>query len=114
MCLEAGTSLSEERLLKNIVEAFPLMLYKMQLPDGSRKYMEIYEATGVKNGEVAGNTLYKFAVDYYEKDEAGRITKVVGNHKRMGNLSHALAEKLLINGVELKEVLKYAGSEFKI
>ncbi len=114
MCLEAGTSLSEERLLKNIVEAFPLMLYKMQLPDGSRKYMEIYEATGVKNGEVVGNTLYKFAVDHYEKDEAGRIIKVAGSHKRKGNVSHALAEKLLINGVELKEIRKYAGNEFKI
>jgi pilus assembly protein CpaF len=57
MCLEAGTSLSEERLLKNIVEAFPIMLFKMQLPDKSRKYMEIFEATGVENGEVTGNTL---------------------------------------------------------
>ena len=57
MCLEAGTSLSEERLMKNIMEAFPLMLFKMQLPDKSRKYMEIFEATGVKDGEVAGNTL---------------------------------------------------------
>lgn len=36
MCLEAGTSLSEERLLKNIVEAFPIRLFKMQLPDKSR------------------------------------------------------------------------------
>jgi hypothetical protein len=52
MCLEAGTSLSEERLLKNIVEAFPVLLFKMQLPDKSRKYMEIFEATGIKNGEV--------------------------------------------------------------
>lgn len=114
MCLEAGTSLSEERLLKNIVEAFPLMLFKMQLPDKSRKYMEIFEAAGVKNGEVVGNTLYKFEVDCYEKDEAGRIIKVVGNHKRVGNVSHALAEKLLVNGVELKEIRKYAGNEFKI
>jgi pilus assembly protein CpaF len=32
----------------------------------------------------------------------------------MGNVSHALAEKLLINGVELKEIRKYAGNEFKI
>ena len=114
MCLEAGTSLSEERLLKNIVEAFPLMLFKMQLSDKSRKYMEIFEATGVKNGEVTGNTLYKFEVDRYEKDEEGRITRVVGSHKRVGNLSHTLAERLLVNGVELKEIRKYAGDEFRI
>ena len=59
MCLEAGTFLSEERLLKNIVEAFPVMVFKMQLPDGSRKYMEVYEATGVKDGEVVGHTLFR-------------------------------------------------------
>ena len=113
MCLEAGTSLSEERLLKNIVEAFPIMLFKMQLPDKTRKYIEIFEATGVKNGEVTGNTLFKYDVDHYEKDETGRIMKVVGNHRRMGYVSHALAERLLINGVELKEIHCFAGNEFK-
>lgn len=113
MCLEAGTSLSEERLLKNIVEAFPIMLFKMQLPDKTRKYIEIFEASGVKNGEVTGNTLFKYDVDHYEKDEDGRIIKVVGNHKRMGYVSQALAERLLINGVELKEIHRFAGNEFK-
>ena len=108
MCLEAGTSLSEERLLKNIVEAFPIMVYKMQLPDKSRKYMEIYEATGVKDGEVAGNTLFKYVVDHYERDKEGIITRVVGEHRRMGNISPALAEKLLIGGVPQKEIRRFS------
>lgn len=107
MCLEAGTSLSEERLLKNIVEAFPIMLFKMQLPDKSRKYMEVFEATGVKNGEVAGSTLYKYVVDHYERDTEGRITKVIGNHRRMGHISDTLAEKLLIGGVPHKEIHRF-------
>lgn len=104
MCLEAGTSLSEERLLKNIVEAFPIMLFKMQLPDKSRKYMEVYEATGVSNGEVTGTTLFKYVVDHYERDDEGRITKVIGSHRRMGNISQALAERLLVGGVPQKEI----------
>jgi pilus assembly protein CpaF len=108
MCLEAGTSLSEERLLKNIVEAFPIMLFKMQLPDKSRKYMEIFEATGVQNGEVTGNTLFKYVVDHYERDEEGRITKVIGSHRRMGNISPALAEKLLVGGVPQKEIRRFS------
>jgi len=108
MCLEAGTSLSEERLLKNIVEAFPIMLFKMQLPDKSRKYMEIFEATGVQNGEVVGSTLFKYVVDHYERDEAGRITKVVGNHKRLGNISPRLAERLLIGGVPQQEIKRFS------
>ena len=108
MCLEAGTSLSEERLLKNIVEAFPIMLFKMQLPDMSRKYMEIFEAKGVQNGEVIGNTLFKYVVDHYERDESGKITKVVGVHKRLGCISSTLAERLLIGGVPKKEIQRFA------
>ena len=107
MCLEAGTSLSEERLLKNIVEAFPIMLFKMQLPDKSRKYMEIFEATGVKNGEVIGSTLYKYVIDHYERDKDGKIIKAVGTHKRLGCISPALAEKLLIGGVPQEEILRF-------
>lgn len=107
MCLEAGTSLSEERLLKNIVEAFPIMLFKMQLPDKSRKYMEIFEATGVENGEVTGNTLYKYVIDHYERDKDGKIIKAVGTHKRLGCISPALAEKLLIGGVPQEEILRF-------
>lgn len=108
MCLEAGTSLSEERLLKNIVEAFPIMLFKMQLPDKSRKYMEVFEATGVKDGEVTGNTLFQYAVDHYERDRDGRITKVVGSHRRRGNISEALAERLLIGGVPQSEIRRFS------
>jgi pilus assembly protein CpaF len=108
MCLEAGTSLSEERLLKNIVEAFPIMLFKMQLPDKSRKYMEIFEAIGVQNGEVIGNTLFKYVVDHYERDESGKIIKVVGSHKRLGCISSTLAERLLIGGVPKKEIQRFA------
>lgn len=107
MCLEAGTSLSEERLLKNIVEAFPIMLFKMQLPDKSRKYMEIFEATGVENGEVTGSTLYKYVIDHYERDKNGKIIKAVGTHKRLGCISPALAEKLLIGGVPQEEILRF-------
>ena len=107
MCLEAGTSLSEERLLKNIVEAFPIMLFKMQLPDKSRKYMEIFEATGVENGEVTGSTLYKYVIDHYERDKDGKIIKAVGTHKRLGCISPELAEKLLIGGVPQEELLRF-------
>lgn len=107
MCLEAGTSLSEERLLKNIVEAFPVMVFKRQLPDKSRKYMEVFEATGVQNGEVTGNILYQYVVDHYERDSEGRITKVIGNHRRMGNISPALIERLLIGGVPEKEIRRF-------
>ena len=108
MCLEAGTSLSEERLLKNIVEAFPIMLFKMQLPDKSRRYMEIFEATGVQKGEVTGSTLFKYVLNHYERDKEGRIIKAVGSHRRIGNISPTLAERLLIGGVPQREIRRFS------
>ncbi|MBS4026888.1 MAG: CpaF family protein, partial [Clostridia bacterium] len=85
----------------------PIMLFKMQLPDKSRKYMEIFEATGVENGKVTGSTLFKYVVDHYERDKAGRITKAVGSHKRLGSISSNLAERLLIGGVTQKEIRRF-------
>jgi len=70
--------------------------------------MEVFEATGVQNGEVTGSTLYKYVVDRYERDKEGRITKVIGSHRRMGNISPALAEKLLIGGVPQKEIRRFS------
>jgi len=113
MCLEAGTTLSEERLLKNIVEAFPIMLFKMQLPDGSRKYVEIFEATGVENGELTGHSLYRFVVSRHEKDHNGRIIKTHGVHRRIEPLSSVLAETLHRNGVDAEVIHRFAGDNFK-
>jgi pilus assembly protein CpaF len=86
MCLQAGTKLSEERLLKNIVEAFPVMVFKRRLPDGTRKYVEIFEATGVEDGILLGNALFKFKVSRHERDESGRIVKTHAL-KHMGGIA---------------------------
>ena len=108
MCLLADTSLSEDRLLKNIISAFPLMVFKRQLRDGSRKVMEIFEATGVKDAEVVGTTLFKFVVSGREVDEAGRVTKIMGHHARVGALSTRLCQQLFDEGVDLKFIHSYA------
>lgn len=112
MCQMADTRLTEERLLKNIIEAFPVMVHKKRLADGSRKYMEIYEATDVVGGKVVGNMIYQFVIDHYERDENGRIIKVHGEHKKVGNISKTLALRLFENGVMLDDVRKFAGNDF--
>ncbi|GHU94321.1 hypothetical protein FACS1894208_05190 [Clostridia bacterium] len=104
MCLQAGTKLSEERLLKNIVEAFPIMVFKMRLPDGSRKYVEIFEATGVKDGELLGNTLYQYRVSRHDRDSSGSITKTHDRHIRMGAISEHLTEQLSLCGVDASQL----------
>ena len=111
MCLQAGTKLSEERLLKNIVEAFPVMLFKAQLPDGTRKYVEIFEATGVKDGELTGGALFQYKVKDHQRDNSGRIIKTHGSHVQVGAISEKLAERLSFCGVDMayiKPLMKVA------
>jgi pilus assembly protein CpaF len=104
MCLQAGTKLSEERLLKNLVEAFPIMVFKMQMPDKSRKYVEIFEATGVRDGELLGTTLFRYKVSRHDRDEKGRIIKTHGRHIHCGVISEKLAKRLSLCGVDQKQL----------
>jgi len=112
MCQMEDTRLSEERLLKNITEAFPIMVHKKRLADGSRKYMEIFEATGVEDGKVAGRMIYQFIIDHYERNGGGRIAEVHGRHMKVGNISRTLALRMFENGVPLETVRRYAGTDF--
>jgi|GEM_PF-286250 len=105
MCMPA-THLSEERMLRIIVQAFPVMAYKEKLPDGSRRLMGIFEATGVKLGPdnrtvvVDGHYLYQYRVNGYERDEEGKPVRVIGEHCQVGGISQALAAILRKKAVE--------------
>ncbi|PKM71715.1 MAG: CpaF family protein [Firmicutes bacterium HGW-Firmicutes-16] len=107
MCHFANTGLSDERLLEMCVGAWPIMVYKKQLKDNSRKYMEVFEATGVKNGKLCGTMLYRFVISENERDENGQIVKVRGEHRRVGNISAKLYNRLKDNGVEEKELNRH-------
>jgi pilus assembly protein CpaF len=112
MCQMANTSLSEERLLKNIVEAFPIMVNKKRLPDGTRKYVEIFEATGVEDGKVEGQMIFRFIIQHYNRDDQGKIISVKGSHKKVGNVSPALATRLFVEGAPLETIRRFADSDF--
>lgn len=98
MCHMAHTGLSDERLLEMCVGAWSIMVFKKQLKDNSRKYMEIFEATGVKDGKVQGNMIYQFEVLNNERNDKGQIVKVHGEHKLVNNISQKLCDKLIANG----------------
>lgn len=76
MCVATGLRLSESKILEFILEAIPLVLFKRQLPDGRRVYDEIFEGTGIKDGKVVGNTLYKYEIKKNIYDADGKIEKV--------------------------------------
>lgn len=104
MCHLAQTGLSDELLLEMCVGAWPIMVFKKQLKDNSRKYMEIFEATGVEAGKVKGRMLYQFAISKTERDGRGRIVKVHGSHKKVGGISPELFARLRDNGAPEAEL----------
>ncbi|MGI5849916.1 MAG: CpaF family protein [Christensenellales bacterium] len=87
MCQMSNTNISTAVLLSFVVEAFPVMVFKRQFPNGTRRVMEIVEATGIQSGVVQANTLYRFDA---ETDE----------YVREHGVSDELAEILRSNGAD--------------
>lgn len=112
MCQEADTKLSEELIMTMIMEAFPIVVFKKQLQDKSRKYMEIIEPTGYTDGRLKYNTLFRFVTKGWEKDDAGKL-KVLGEHQKVMPLSGKLAKRMLENGASIDEVKRFAGDNWK-
>jgi pilus assembly protein CpaF len=104
MCQMSDTKISTQILLGMIVEAFPIMVFKKQLPDGTRRIMEIIEATGVENGEIQATSLFR----YMFSQESG------GHHIRVGAISDTLANNLLENGADPEQVKCYQTFEEEV
>ncbi len=111
MCKMSGTDLSEDTLMKNIVRAYPIMCYKAQLPDGSRKCMHLIEALDYVDGQLIYNQLYRFVICSMEYDDVGRAV-VDGYHRATGHISNKLALRLLENGALPQEIRRFAGPEW--
>ncbi|MCL2741532.1 MAG: Flp pilus assembly complex ATPase component TadA [Oscillospiraceae bacterium] len=110
MCMLTGVRLSEELMLKLIVEAFPIMVFKKQLPDLSRKYMRVIEAEDYVGGRLIYRTLFRFVVTGKEMaPDGGGIARITGYHKRVGRISDRLAGELLENGCDIGAIRAYAG-----
>jgi pilus assembly protein CpaF len=97
MCQMSETKISSHILMSMIIEAFPIMVFKKQLPDGTRRIMEIIEATGSWDGDVQANTLFRYTT----------APDGSGSHTVVGGISDRLAENLLENGADPALVEKY-------
>ncbi|NCC82633.1 MAG: CpaF family protein [Clostridia bacterium] len=93
MCQMSGTNISTNILMGFVVEAFPVMVFKRQFSDGTRRIMEIVEATGVRDGVVQARTLFRFQAE-------------TGKFMRVGGVSEGLADTLLENGANAATVAK--------
>ena len=113
MCMMSNIKLSEDLMMKLIISAFPIMVFKKQLPDKTRKYMKIIEAEDFKDGKVIGRTLFKFIITGKVKTDDGKgIKQMLGYHKPIRPISNKLANRLLENGADIVVVKKFAESDW--
>lgn len=78
-----------------LAAAIDIVIHLGRLRDNSRKVLEVCEVTGVKNGEITLNTIYKFV------EEGVSDGKVVGALRRTGKLVNV--DKLLRSGESIGE-----------
>lgn len=114
--MDASTNLSEKMVYENIVEAIPIMVHKKAFKSGERRYMTITEAVldkKIEDAEITFNTIYRYVVKDFKRDENGRIMEVIGKHKKVGNISDALAQRLFDSGVCMADIKRFAAENFE-
>jgi len=94
MCQMSGTNISSGIIMRFLAEAYPIMVFKKQLKDGTRRVMEIIEAIGVYDGLLQANTLFRFDMD----------DKGSGEFIKVGGISEGLAQTMLENGASQAEI----------
>ena len=104
MAMMAKAGYTEAMLLKFAYASFPIMIHKMRLSDGSRKYLEIVEAQHMPNDEYKIVPLFRFEPEGQDKDG------ITGTHERLNSISERLAYRLRIGGAPDAILKKYEGS----
>lgn len=111
LCLEKNANLTEKMLMTQILKAFPVMVFKKQLSDGTRKIMSIVEGIDYDDGRVRYHTLYRFEKTKEYIDGNGKL-HIEGEHKHVGTISDKLALRLYENDADVNEILKYARNDW--
>ena len=99
-------SMDDSILMQIMVEAYPVVVYTKQLEDRSRKIMEIIEGEDFIDGKLIYRTLYQYDVMDNTVNEKGEV-KVIGQHKKIGNISETLKKRFLDNGISIKELNQF-------
>lgn len=99
-------NMDDSILMQIMVEAYPVVVFTKQLEDRSRKIMEIIEGEDYADGKLCYRSLYQYDVIDNAVDDKGGV-KVIGRHKRVGDISDTLKKRFLDNGISSKELAQF-------
>lgn len=96
-------------LMRQMVDAFPIIVHQKRFPDGSRRIVEILEGISYdpKKEQVVSNMLYEYVVEDNIEDENGNIIEVKGHFEKKNNMSHELYTRFLSNGATTTTLSKF-------
>lgn len=96
-------------LMRQMIDAFPIIVHQKRFPDGSRRIVEIIEGEQFDptTDKVIANVLYRYVVEDNEEDEEGNIVKVIGHFEKVNNMSKKLYERFLSNGATVTALDKF-------
>ena len=83
-----------------IMKAFPIMVFLRKDDDGVRRIAEVFEPTHISEGQVKGNTIFRFRRDSTKEDENGRVIEVIGEFEQCDSISRRLYHMLIQNGAK--------------
>ena len=101
--------------LKTLAGLVNIIIVQKILRDGTRKVIQISEVVGINpnnENEAIINDLYVFDIDEDPiYDENGNLVEIRGKHKKVGEISDALVNKLLIEGIPRSKLEFLTSSE---
>ena len=102
-------------LMRQMVDAFPIIVHQKRFPDGSRRIVEILEGIGYdpKSEQVVANMLYRYVVEDNIEDENGNIVKIKGHFEKANNMSQDLYMRFLSNGATTTTLNKFIDKKLK-
>lgn len=102
-------------LMRQMVDAFPVIVHQKRFPDGSRRIVEILEGIGYdpKSEQVVANMLYRYVVEDNIEDENGNIVKIKGHFEKANNMSQDLYMRFLSNGATTTTLNKFINKNLK-
>ena len=105
--------MGDDVLMQIMVEAYPIIVFTKQLEDRSRKIMEIIEGEYCEGEDLVYRTLYTYNVMDNAVDTNGKPL-VVGQHRKVSEISDALKERFLDNGISRKELNQFLRDEEEV
>lgn len=102
-------AMNQDYLMKQMIEAFPIIVFQKKFPDGSRRIVEIIEGEYFdrQKKEVVGRTLYKYVVENNIENEKGEVVKVVGRFEKVDDISDSLYDTFISNGATTKTMNRF-------